>query len=150
MHTPTPAQLQNTFPVRMDITIRQGSLFQMLPLWMVRDGEGNMLPMDLTGYIAKMQIRTNPGTAVVAEYSTDNARILLPSEDEPTWEDTDIHVFQDTTKTWNVWVRIPATDTVNLPDGIYQYDLELEPPGNPSGRFAFYAGKCRIEAEVTK
>lgn len=144
------AQLQNTFPVRLDITIRQGSLFQMIPLWMVKDASGAMMPNDLTGYTAKMQIRTSPTTETIATYSTENARILLPTTSEPTWEATSIHVFQDSTKSWNIWVRIPATDTVNLPDGLYQYDLEMEPPGNPSGRFAFYAGVCRIEAEVTR
>lgn len=143
-------ELQNTFPVRMDITIRQGSLFQALPLWMVKDANGDMVPMDLTGYTAKMQIRTSPDTDPIATFSTANARVLLPTSSEPTWEGTGIHVFQDSTKVWNIWIRIPATDTVNLPDGHYLYDFELEPPGNPSGRFAFYAGVCHIEAEVTK
>ena len=50
-------QLQNTFPVRLDITIRQGSIFQMIPYWMVRNAAGDMQPFDVSGYIAKMQVQ---------------------------------------------------------------------------------------------
>lgn len=145
--------LQNTFPIELNITIRQGSIFQMIPLWTVRTAAGEMRPFDLSGYIAKMQIRTRPDTDPIATYSTENARILLPVEGESQvveWESSGIYIFEDSTKQWNIWIRIPATDTVSLPDGVYLYDLELEPPGNPSARFAFYAGVCRVEAEVTK
>lgn len=146
-------QLQNTFPVRLDITIRQGSIFQVIPLWTVRNAAGEMEPFDVSGYIAKMQVRTRPDTEPIATYSTDNARILLPvsGQDQVVeWESSGIFIFADSTKQWNIWIRIPATDTAGLPAGVYLYDLELEPPGNPSGRFAFYAGTCRVEAEVTK
>ena len=145
--------LQNTFPIRQDIVIRQGSIFQSIPLWMVKWPDNSTVPMNLTGYTARMQVRTNPGTDVIAEYSTANARIILPVEGASQvaeWESTGIFTFADSTKKWNIWIRVPATDTVSLPAGIYDYDLELVPPGNPGGAFDLYAGKCRVEAEVTR
>lgn len=146
--------LRRDFPVYMDITIHQGDQYQLLPLWLVKNNvTGETLPMDLVGYTAKMQIRTSPVTEVIAEYSTDNARILLPVEGEPQvieWETSGIYVFADSTKKWNIWIMIPATDTKLLPPGVYEYDLKLTPPGNPGGRFSFYKGSCCIEAEVTQ
>lgn len=146
-------QLQMDFPVYQDITIVQGDQFQMIPLWLTVNRETNeTLPKDVTSWTAKMQIRESPGETVIAEFSTDNARILLPVEGEDQveeWEDSGIFVFADSTKKWNIWIMIPATDTKTLPPGIYKYDLKLTPAGNPSGRFSFYKGSCCIEAEVT-
>lgn len=142
------------WPILNDITIIQGDQYELIPLWLVKNNVTNTtVPMDLAGYTAKMQIRTAPGTEVIAEYSTDNARILLPVVGQPQvveWETSGIYVFADSTKQWNIWIMIPATDTKTLPPGVYEYDLKLTPPGNPGGRFTFYKGSCCIEAEVTQ
>lgn len=143
-------ELHRTFPARLDITIRKGSIFQLLPFWLVRDVNGKVVPKDLMGWTAKMQIRLTPDTGVIATFSTENARILLPTSTDPVYPDTSVHVFGDSTKHWNIWIRVPATDSVNWAEGVYRYDLELEPPGNPGARFAFYEGVCCIDPEVTK
>lgn len=146
--------LQRDFPVYMDITIIQGDQFQLLPLWMtVNNTTGVSTPMDLDGWTAEMQIRAEPGSAVIATFSTSNARILLPVQGQTQvaeWESSGIYVFADSSKFWNIWIMIPATDTKLLPPGIYVYDLKLTPPGNPGGRKTIYKGSCCIEAEVTR
>lgn len=145
---------QKAWPINLDITITQGDQYQLLPLWMVvENATGNTLPMDLTDYTAKMEIRRVPGSEVIATYSTDNARILFPILGEPQveeWETSGVYVFADTSKKWNIWIMIPATDTKTLPPGVYVYDVKLTPPGNPGGRFTFYKGTCCVEAEVTQ
>lgn len=150
----TSHEHQSQWPISLDITLVQGDQYQVLPLWLTVNNEtGVTLPKDLTGWTAKMQIREEPGSVVIAEYSTDNARILLPVEGQPQvveWESSGIYVFADSTKKWNIWIMIPATDTKLLPPGIYVYDLKLTPPGNPGGRISFYKGSCCVEAEVTQ
>lgn len=145
---------QTGWPIYQDITIIQGDQFQLLPLWLtVNTSTNTTLPKDLTDYTAEMEIRAIPGSPTIARYTTDNARILLPVEggdQVEEWEDSGIFVFADSTKKWNIWIMIPATDTKSLPPGIYAYDLKLTPPGNPGGRFTFYKGTCCVEAEVTK
>jgi hypothetical protein len=59
---------------RYDILILQGETFQKKITW--KDSSGNEI--DLTGYSAKMQIRTAvTGGTIIAELSTDNNKIVI-------------------------------------------------------------------------
>lgn len=57
-----------------DIEIEKGATFSLVLTW--KDENGS--PIDLTGYSAKMQVRSSPtATDVITEFSTTNARIAL-------------------------------------------------------------------------
>ena len=59
---------------RYDILILQGETFQKKITW--KDSSGNEI--DLTGYSAKMQIRTAvTGGTIITELSTENGKIVI-------------------------------------------------------------------------
>lgn len=88
----------------------QGATFSQQVQWAVETPPGSCIqvPVNLTGYTAKMQVRrlhkTDP---IIIELSTVNGRITL---DAPNG---------------NVNLLISASDTALLISGIYKYDLEL-------------------------
>lgn len=61
-------------PARVDLIIYRGSTFSKTFQW--KTGE-TPTPVDLTGCSIKMQIRENPGTAILDELSTANSRITI-------------------------------------------------------------------------
>lgn len=61
-------------PARIDLHIYKGSTFMKSFQWKTGDVP---TPVDLTGCSIKMQIRENPGTTVLAEFSTANNKIEI-------------------------------------------------------------------------
>ena len=97
--------------------IKQGSLF--VQVFALRAGSETGPLMDLTGYTARMHIRTEvTDAAVQLACTTDNGRITL----QPTLG--------------QITLTISATDTATLQFDAGVYDLELVPPktfrSNPS------------------
>lgn len=134
------------FPIRHDITIRQGSMYERLIRLEYLDnddldmmGNPTLKLLDTDGYTALMQARLEPSSSsTVLSVHTTNARIITG-------------IQSDSSGSWNLHIRIPATDTAQLPGGfIGVYDLELQPPGDPGGRFALFHGTFCVEPEVSR
>jgi hypothetical protein len=110
-----------------DITIRQGSTYRLPIIWKDSNGE----PINLTGYVARMQVR--PGVCspdVIVELTTANGRITLGGS------------------TGTIDLEIPATVTAAITDGCGVYDLELE--SSDGTVTAILAGAVTFEREVTR
>ena len=110
-----------------NITCNQGATLQRSITW--TDSAKN--PYNLTGYTARMQVRSNAASStVVLELTTENGRISLG------------------TSQWNVNLTVPASVTTNLTPGLYVYDLELVSGGGVVSRIV--EGNFNIKAEVTR
>lgn len=87
-----------------NIVADQGATFSQQLLWKGSNGS----PINLTGYTARMAIRTVPAANTVAlTLTTENGRISLGGA------------------AGTINLSIAATDTATLEDGIYVYDLEM-------------------------
>lgn len=83
--------------------------------------------MNLTGYTAKSQVRTNPGAALVLEMSTSNGRITLGGA------------------LGTITVLVPAA-TMSFDADLYQYDLELT---SGTGTTRVIQGSFEVRDEIT-
>lgn len=90
-------------PGRYNITVYNGTTFQLSPSWLV-----NNVPVNLTGYSADMQVRDVSNNLIV-ELSTANGKAVI------------------TPATGTVTLTLSATDTATgtLAAGTYSYDLNL-------------------------
>lgn len=88
-------------------------------------------PYNLTGYTARMHVRTLANAAsTVVELTTENSRISLGGA------------------AGTVTLTIPATVTANITPGLYVYDLELVSASNVVSRLI--EGNFKVKAEVTR
>jgi hypothetical protein len=111
---------------KYDITIEQGATFRLHLVW--KDSEG--VPVDLTGYSARMQIRQFvQSDDVVLSLNTGNGGIVLG-------EDGDIQVAAD------------AEQTEMIVDLAGVYDLEMVSADDTVTRLV--EGKVKINPEVTR
>jgi hypothetical protein len=113
----------------LNLLALQGSTFSRTLTWQI-DGQ----PVNLTGYQARMQIRTVPANIKPARLllnltTTSNRGLVLDHENG------------------GVTISISAADTSTLPAGSHVYDLELV-----SGDYVqrLVQGKFDVSAEVTK
>lgn len=110
-----------------DFLIEQGATFTATITW--RDV--NDVPVNLTGYTARMQIRPSEASATVTlELTTANARITLGGS------------------AGTISLNVTATDTALLGAGAYVYDLELISGSAVVTRLL--QGAATIDAEVTR
>lgn len=145
--------IKSPLPFTANMEIRQGSMYQVLDIWLDQYSDESIIPHDLTDWTAKMQFRTVETDAVVATFSSASARILLPVEGQSQvteYESTGRFVFADSTKIWNIWTRLSAADTRVIPVGLYVYELDLIPPSGEDGTQTFRDGVVRVMKEVTR
>jgi hypothetical protein len=110
-----------------DITIEQGATFRLNLVW--RDADNN--PVDLTGYVARMQVRASySDSAVQLNLTTQNGAIVLGGA------------------LGTIAVTGAATVTDDIPIRAGVYDLELEAADGTVTRLV--QGKVRISPEVTR
>lgn len=108
-----------------DTTMNQGDTWRRNLKW--NDSAGD--PMDLTGYTARMQLRTSVDSVdVVIELTTGNGRITITLPNQ-------------------IDVEISAEDTALIDPGSYKYDLEMI-AGTDVHKLL--RGKIKVIAEVTK
>lgn len=88
------------------------------------------MPLDLSGYKARMQIRDEAGM-LVDELTSDNGRIILGGP------------------AGTVEITFPATVTAAVTVLRASYDLELEPPAGPEETWKLARGSVRYLPEVT-
>lgn len=131
------------FPIYYPITIKKGSVWQRTVRILIPNIAGDALELlNTAGYTANMQVRqSNESTTTVLSIGTHNARIITG-------------IQSDSSGDWNLLIRIPATDTAGDtgPVGgfVGVYDLEIQPPGDPGGRFAVWQGPFCVEPEITR
>lgn len=120
---------------KLALTIKQGATFSRVFTWKVRedpeDSESALVPVDLTGWIGRMQART----AITAEdtlfsLTTENGGITLGGA------------------AGTVTVLIEPEETSTFPPAKYVYDIELEAADGYVKDFL--EGKITVTAEVTR
>lgn len=111
-----------------NLTIEQGATFSFAAEW--QDNAGT--PYDLTGYTARLHVRTEPyAVAALLECTTANGRILLGTTDGA------------------IDVRLTATETAALSWGqAAYYDLELVSAAGVVTRLI--EGRAMLSPEVTR
>lgn len=125
-----------------NLVIEQGATYDTLAFqWCGSDGAGGVgNPYDLTGYTARMQVRTDYDSLVLLEATTENGRIVLGKH-----PDTGT---VDMTTGW-IWVIISATDTDALDPSVKgKYDLEVESPEGVVRRLL--RGSVKVESNITR
>lgn len=115
-------------PGRYDMTVYQGATFNRVFTWQVGTPAANV---NLTGYTARMQLRSNPAaTTSVLELTTTNGRISLGGS------------------AGTVTLALTPTETAALPADQYAYDLELIAGNGEVTRLL--EGFVTVDAEVTR
>lgn len=110
-----------------------GADFYKQLTWQKEDplNPGQYLPVDITGYIVKMQVRENvEATTVVLEISTANTYVAL---DGP-------HGV--------ITLHVPAAITSTLVAGVYRYDMDLTDTSGFVTRFI--QGFFEISGAITR
>ena len=111
------------------IEVEQGATFTLPATWKI-----NSNPVNLTGYTARLQVRTN-GTGRIPS----NILILSITSDD------NITLGGDN---GSIEVYLSPTDTAGIAEGRYAYDLELEAPNGHVTRLL--KGQFIVNAEVTR
>jgi hypothetical protein len=116
-----------TQPATYDLTIRQGATWVQALRW----EDSASVPVDLTGYTARMQVRpVVQSPTVIISLTTENGRITLGGA------------------TGNITLNLDAETTaaIEQPNGVY--DLELESADGTVT--ALLGGRVRFPREVTR
>jgi hypothetical protein len=113
--------------VRLNIVIEQGATFELPIVW-----KSGGVPVDLTGYTARMQVRAEiAASAPLLTLTTENARIVLGTDDGA------------------ILLTVEADATAALTADRGFYDLELVAPITGHVR-RLIQGRVRIAPEVTR
>lgn len=110
-----------------NLVIPAGSTWSQIATWKTGDPP---VPVNLSGYSARMQIRQTHGSGVVFELTTSNGRIALG------------------TTNGQITLSAAAVDTAALAAGLYIYDLELISPNGSVTRLL--QGSVTVSPEVTR
>lgn len=116
-------------PAAYDIAVYQGASWDLFLTWSTGDP---LVPVNLTGWDAALQVRTEPGSdTVLLELSTGNGRIALGGA----------------AGTANLSVN--AETTATLDSGVYVYDLEMY-AGEGGQVVRLIMGSFSVDPEVTR
>lgn len=112
---------------KLDIYIEQGATFTLGLVWK----DANSDPIDLTGYVARMQLRSNISSEEVEmEITSTDGEITLGGA----------------AGTISIWAPPAKTSLITSKKGVY--DLELEAPNGDV--FRVIQGSAQISPEVTR
>lgn len=117
---------------RYNIRLYQGDTWSISPVWKITSSiTGSLVPVDVTGYTADMQVRRTTGSStVIVELSTGNGRIVTGSTDG------------------KFTLSLSAVQTAALDVGNYVYDLEVTAPDSTVTKLLH--GAFAVRAEVTR
>lgn len=120
----------------VNLQLDQGSTFAFSAVWADADG----VPRDLTGFSARMQLRTDYANATPAvSMSTANGEITIT----PASGKIDVMLGADRT------ALIPIANSASVPPKQkYVYDLEMVSSSNVVTKILY--GTCEVWGEVTK
>jgi hypothetical protein len=111
----------------LHLTIEQGATYDPVLTW----GDENGAPIDLTGYIARMQIRASvEAVTTIHEATTANGQLVMGGA------------------AGTVTFNIPAVDTAAMDFEEAVYDLEVESAGGHVTRLV--EGSVYLSPEVTR
>jgi len=111
----------------LDLRVERGTTFIVELTWK----DENDLPIDLTGYAAKLQVRKESGSnTVILEASVVNGKIVLGGA------------------AGTITITIIDTETSALPLKFAQYDLLMTAPGGNKTRLV--EGAFNIVSEITQ
>ncbi len=109
------------------IKAKQGATFRRVLTWLGADNE----PIDLTGYTARMHVRTHPDDdEFILDLTTENGRIALGGT------------------AGTVTLTVDDATMSDTPAGSYYYDLELVSPGLVVTDLV--EGQFNVSREVTR
>ena len=113
------------------IPCEQGATFSAQLVWEKENpaGSGTYVPVDITGYTAKMQVRKSEGSPVIIELSTTNLRITLGGSNG------------------TIDLLIDAADTASLTKDKHKYDLFLTDTNGFSTKFVY--GTFEVVGRIT-
>lgn len=117
---------------KLNLKIEQGATFKKLLQWKAGDPS---VPVDITGYQIRMQIRSEQSSSVVLlDLTTSNNRIVITSAVQGQFE-----------------LRLTATETAALTFEGGVYDLEMVAPDAPDNTVTrLLAGSVTVLPEVTR
>lgn len=115
---------------KLDLLIEQGATFKHRLL--VKQGSGTSAPAaDLTGYTARMQIRTEvEATTALISLTTENGRITITPEDGQL----------------DLYISAEDTEALDFETGVH--DVEIVSAGGEVTRIV--QGKVKLSPEVTR
>jgi hypothetical protein len=117
-------------PALMDITIYQGASWDLFLTWTAGADPG--VPVDLTGWMAEMQIRALAASrTALLTLTTSNDRIVLGGVEG------------------TILLQLDAETTESLEQGVFVYDLELK-AGNGGQVTRLLEGSVTVDPEVTR
>lgn len=112
-----------SYPADYRITLRQGDTYKRTLSWIV-----NRVPVNLTGYTARLQVRESADAPTVSLDATEYITLGGAAG--------------------TIDIEIPAEETSDLEAGRYVYDLEVESGGGEVT--TLIAGSLTVTAEVTR
>lgn len=116
---------------RVDLYIEQGATYRRTWRWNTVSTDGLVLtPINLTGYIARMQIRRSQGAPATVSLTTENGGITLGGA----------------AGTVTVYMTDDQTDLLQPKSAVY--DLELEAPNGDVYRFI--QGRITVDPNITQ
>lgn len=62
---------------KVKLQVKQGSTFAMRLIWSIGDSADTAVPVDLTGYTARLQMRDDFGGTLLHEMTTENGGLTL-------------------------------------------------------------------------
>lgn len=120
-------------PSDIEITIYQGATFRHSFTWKSGPTEVSALPVDLTGCVARAQVRETHGSAVaIATLTTENGGVILGGA----------------TGTITLYLSAATTTAFPTPAKPVRWDLEIVWPDGDVVRLL--EGQARISPEVTR
>jgi hypothetical protein len=105
--------------------IKRGAKWAQQLIWKDPDD----VPINLTGYTGKMQIRRAEHARLIAEFTTEDATMTLGGS------------------AGTIDLLATATDTLDYPAGVYSYDLFLTPSGGSAE--AILEGQIEVKQRFT-
>ena len=111
------------FPAKYDIEIFQGSYLKRTFLYKVSG-----VPLDLTGYTARAQIRSSPSTTMIKQFTV---TIPVPTSGQ-------------------IVLELLATETAALTFVSAKWDLELVPPTGEAYASRILMGDVFCSKEITR
>jgi len=116
---------------RVDLYIEQGATYRRTWRWNTVSPDGlTLTPINLTGYIARMQIRRSQGATASVSISTESGGITLGG----------------TAGTVSIVLTDDQTDVLQPKSAVY--DLELEAPNGDVYRFI--QGRITVDPNITQ
>lgn len=122
-----------SFPGVRNTGVVQGASFAETFTWKAGESPAPLVPVDLTGYTADLQVRASPDDAVLMSLSSDDGEITLGGE------------------LGTIVINGPPAKTVLMEPGVYAWDLRLTAAGDPATSVTvLLAGKFTVRARITQ